>query len=136
MGKKRIGTKTDLKVCVIGDEDTVTGMLLGGIGSVDGTGKKNFFIADAPGVKPSDIEAAFLDYTSRSDVSIILITQTIASDIRVTVDDYARSGIAIPAVLEIPTKDVPYDPKKDPIMQRVQMFFGANLDLDALASGA
>jgi hypothetical protein len=32
----------------------------------------------------------------------------------------------MPVVLEIPTKDHPYDAKSDPIMQRVQVFFGAN----------
>ena len=65
--------------------------------------------------------------TTRSDIAIIIITQNYASEIRHVVDGYARSGKVVPAVLEIPTKDVPYDPKKDPIMQRVQMFFGANI---------
>jgi V-type H+-transporting ATPase subunit F len=31
---------------------------------------------------------------------------------------------AIPTVLEIPSKDQPYDPEKDYIMQRVNMMLG------------
>ena len=34
-------------VSVIGDEDTVTGMLLGGIGHIDSKQKPNFLIVDA-----------------------------------------------------------------------------------------
>jgi V-type H+-transporting ATPase subunit F len=30
----------------------------------------------------------------------------------------------IPTVLEIPSKDVPYDPEQDTIMQRVNMVLG------------
>lgn len=45
----------------------------------------------------------------------------IADRIRARVDSY---GEAFPAVLEIPSKDHPYDPEKDSVMKRVRKLFG------------
>jgi len=115
-----------MKLAFIGDEDTVAGLCLAGCGSVDGQGKKNFFIVENTSRK-ADIEAAFLDFTSRSDIAIVLINQTYANDIRNVVDEYGMEGKIVPTVLEIPSKDFPYDAKNDPIMKRVQVFFGGNL---------
>ena len=42
-----------------------------------------------------------------------------AEMIRRAVDEFAHSGQMIPTVLEIPSKDTPYDPRKDGVMQRV-----------------
>lgn len=114
-----------MKIAFIGDEDTVAGFGLAGCGSVDGQGTKNYFIVDKH-TRKADIEAAFLDLTSRKDVSILLINQVYANDIRNVVSEYAAEGNVVPTVLEIPSKDHPYEPKNDPIMQRVQVFFGAN----------
>lgn len=125
MGKKRMKTLTDLKIAVIGDEQTVCGMILGGMGAVDGTGRKNFFVVGAK-TRAHEIQEAFTEYTQRKDIAMILMTQSMANMIRNVVDDFARSGQFVPAIVEIPSKDVPYEPKKDPIMQRVQMFFGSN----------
>ena len=50
-------------------------MILGGIGAVDGTGRKNFFIVDSK-TRASEIEAAFEGFCARKDIAIILITQT------------------------------------------------------------
>ena len=72
------------------------------------------------------IQKQFLEYTQRKDNAVTLMSQSVANMIRRVVDDFARSGQVAPAVLEMPSKDVPYDPKKDPIMQRVQMSFGSN----------
>lgn len=128
MGRKdRIRNQTDMKICVIGDEDTVTGMVMAGVGHVDGQGRKNFFVVKSK-TRKSEIEEAFLAYTGRADVAMVLISQSIAEDIRATVDGYTSSGKVIPTVLEIPSKDTPYDMNKDSIMQRVKMFFGANFD--------
>ena len=112
MGKKRMKTQTDLKVAVIGDEQTTCGLVLGGMGAVDGQGNKNFYVVDGKS-RAQDIADTFHTFTMRKDISIILITQTIANQIRVQVDDFARSGQVVPAVLEIPSQDVAYDPKKD-----------------------
>ena len=45
----------------------------------------------------------------------------IADKIRGQVDAYAE---AFPSVLEIPSKDHPYDPEKDSVMKRVRKLFG------------
>ncbi|TDH72994.1 hypothetical protein CCR75_006173 [Bremia lactucae] len=121
------GTKL---VAVIGDEDTVTGFILAGIGhrTADGT---NFLV-----VKPilktchrngaiatpiSVIEASFRLLSSRDDIAIILINQHVAEEIRHLLNTYEKT---IPTVLEIPSKDLPYDPAKDYIMKRVNLMLG------------
>lgn len=45
----------------------------------------------------------------------------IANDIRHLLRDYNKT---IPTVLEIPSKDQPYDPDQDSIMQRVNLMLG------------
>ena len=169
MGKTRLVGRSDMKVAVIGDEDTVVGFCLAGVGAVEGSGKKSFYIVDEKS-RPSDIEEAFVSFTKgdgltsagsagsaknggetagkdgekdgegkaatsssssrANNTSVLIITQAAANVIRNVVDDYSRSDQILPAVLEIPTKDAPYDATKDPIMQRVQMFFG---DKDIMA---
>ena len=49
---------------------------------------------------------------------MILITQDCAEMIRVAVNEYTKSGKVIPSVLEIPSKDTPYDPRKDSTTQQ------------------
>ena len=67
------------------------------------------------------VEEAFQSFSTRDDVGIILINQHIASDIRHILKDYNET---IPTVLEIPSKEHPYDPEQDYIMQRVNMYLG------------
>ncbi|KAL4401605.1 H(+)-transporting V1 sector ATPase subunit F [Malassezia pachydermatis] len=57
----------------------------------------------------------------RDDIAIVLINQHIADKIRPLVDKYMQ---AFPALLEIPSKDHPYDPSKDGVLKRVQKIFG------------
>lgn len=45
----------------------------------------------------------------------------VAEKIRPMVDRYQK---AFPALLEIPSKDHPYDPSKDSVLKRVQKLFG------------
>jgi V-type H+-transporting ATPase subunit F len=45
----------------------------------------------------------------------------IAERIRHRVDTYTA---AFPALLEIPSKDHPYDPEKDSVLRRVRRLFG------------
>ena len=59
-------------LAVIGDEDTVTGMLLAGIGNVDARRTSNFLVVDAK-TTPGQVEEAFNRFTSRTDVAILLI---------------------------------------------------------------
>lgn len=125
MGKRKMKNQLDMKVAVIGDEQTVTGLVLAGMG-MSMPDFQNFFVVHAD-TRTHELEEVFKSYTTRKDICIIIIPQNIANTIRNVVDEYANDGEKIvPTVLEIPTKDIPYDPKKDPIMQRVQMFFGSN----------
>ncbi|KAF8845343.1 vacuolar ATP synthase [Paxillus ammoniavirescens] len=107
-------------IAVIGDEDSITGLLLAGIGHIDEHQKKNFLIVDSK-TQISTIEAAFQEFTERKDVAILLINQHIAEKIRPAVERYQQ---AFPTLLEIPSKDHPYDPEKDSVLRRVQKLFG------------
>eukprot|EP01063_Lacrimia_lanifica_P021195 TRINITY_DN28466_c0_g1_i1.p2 TRINITY_DN28466_c0_g1~~TRINITY_DN28466_c0_g1_i1.p2 ORF type:complete len:131 (+),score=61.46 TRINITY_DN28466_c0_g1_i1:61-453(+) len=109
---------------VIGDEDTVTGMLLAGVG--DNNAKKkadfgpNYFVVTRD--KSLDqLEEAFHRMTSRPDIVIVLVTQAVANDIRHLIVDYNKT---IPAVLEIPSKDIPYDANNDTVLCKVNTALG------------
>lgn len=114
----------DLKVAVIGDEDTVAGFLMTGIGARDGQNRTNFLIVTAKTPR-SAVEDAFRSFSQeRKDIGVILINQHVADDIRYLVDSYKGR---VPALLEIPSKERPYDPSKDSVMQRVKVFFGGEI---------
>eukprot|EP01056_Protomagalhaensia_sp_Gyna25_P002601 Protomagalhaensia_sp_Gyna_25__2600@NODE_247_length_4197_cov_138_269360_g190_i0_p5_GENE_NODE_247_length_4197_cov_138_269360_g190_i0NODE_247_length_4197_cov_138_269360_g190_i0_p5_ORF_typecomplete_len128_score21_95ATPsynt_F/PF01990_17/1_6e36DUF257/PF03192_13/0_056_NODE_247_length_4197_cov_138_269360_g190_i017412124 len=114
---------SDLKLSVIGDEDTVTGFLLAGIGHRDRKGQENFLTVNNR-TSVAEIEDAFNDFSTRSDMAVILINQSVAERIRPLLDTYKET---IPTVLEIPSKDHPYDASKDSVMQRVKVFFGGTM---------
>ncbi|KAI9742931.1 MAG: H(+)-transporting V1 sector ATPase subunit F [Claussenomyces sp. TS43310] len=110
-------------LAVIGDEDSVTGLLLAGIGHITAPpdSQKNFLVVDSK-IDNAAIEAAFDNFTTeRKDIGILLINQHIAERIRHRVDTYTA---AFPALLEIPSKDHPYDPEKDSVLRRVRRLFG------------
>mmetsp|Transcript_172 Transcript_172/g.240 ORF Transcript_172/g.240 Transcript_172/m.240 type:complete len:135 (-) Transcript_172:351-755(-) len=111
-------------VAIIGDEDTVTGFLLAGIGQCDARGVSNFLVCDR---KTSKVKIAntFRDFCTRRDISIILVTQDIATEIRKEIDEHED---VIPTVLEIPSKSSKYDKGKDPIVRRVYRLLGKDLD--------
>lgn len=52
---------------------------------------------------------------------MLLINQSIAATIRHLLDAYTKP---VPAILEIPSKDQPYDPLQDSILTRVKGLFG------------
>ena len=111
-------------IATIADEDTVTGLLLAGVGQISNEiGKETNFLTVVPGKTTIDqIEEAFDTFTSkRDDVAILLINQHLADLIRYRVDSYTA---AFPAILEIPSKDHPYDPEKDTILKKVRRLFG------------
>jgi len=68
-----------------------------------------------------EIEATFLNFSQRDDVAIIVIAQNVANEIRHLIERYDK---AIPAILEIPAKDQPYDPTKDTMLTRVKTLLG------------
>ena len=125
MGKKKFANQTDLKIAVIGDEDTVAGFCLAGVGQREASGTSNFLVVDSK-TKRSDIEDMFTSFIHRKDIGVIVLNQHIAEDIRPSLKEYQATGSVIPTVLEIPSKDHPYDPEKDALLQRVKVFFGTN----------
>ena len=88
----------------------------------------------------SDIEDSFKSFINRPDIAIILINQNvchmmshdshmtdasllqIAEMIRHLLDAYDKP---IPSVLEIPSKDHPYDPSKDGILRRAKVSYSS-----------
>lgn len=94
-------------------QDTVTGFILAGIGHRTAN-NSNFLIVNQE-TKIQQVEDAFKSLSSRDDVGIILINQHVANDIRHVLKDYNET---IPTVLEIPSKEHPYDPEQDYIMVR------------------
>jgi V-type H+-transporting ATPase subunit F len=111
-------------IAAIGDEDTITGLLLAGVGDVNQKRNKNFMVVDNK-TKLGQIEETFKEYTSREDVGIVLISQHVASDIRHLLEDYDK---LVPTVLEIPSKGLVYDLTKDSIMIKVARLLGSSLD--------
>ncbi|KAK9844164.1 hypothetical protein WJX81_006640 [Elliptochloris bilobata] len=110
-------------LAVIGDEDTVTGFLLAGVGNVDLRRKGNFLVVNEK-TTVKKVEDAFKDYTQREDIAILLINQHVANLIRHLINNYARP---VPAILEIPSKEHPYDPNQDSILLRVKNVLGGDL---------
>lgn len=85
------------------------------------TPKENFLVVDKNTIV-SEIEETFEAFLKRDDVDIILINQNIAEQIRHLID---RHIAPIPAILEIPSKDQPYDPNKDSILRRAKGLYSA-----------
>jgi V-type H+-transporting ATPase subunit F len=117
-----------MKISIISDEDMVSGFILAGIGHRDGQGNTNFLVVDSK-TRRSDIEEKFTELTSRSDIGVIIIAQHTADSIRHALNAYTETGQVIPTILEVPTKDHPYDPNTDSVMQRVKMFMGGKVDM-------
>ncbi|KAJ4454427.1 putative vacuolar ATP synthase [Paratrimastix pyriformis] len=104
----------NLLIAVIGEPDTVTGMLLAGMGNLDAQRNSNFLVVEQN--TPRDvIEEAFHRFTRRNDIGILLINQHIADLIRPLLDDYDQN---VPTILEIPGVHTPYDSSKDAILKR------------------
>ena len=108
-------------IAVIGDEDIVTGFLLGGIGELNKNRHPNFLVVEKD-TTINEIEDTFRQFLNRDDIGIILINQYIAEMVRHAPDAHQRS---IPAVLEIPSKEHRYDAAKDSILRRARGMFTA-----------
>lgn len=99
-------------IAVIGDEDTVVGFLMGGIGEWHPVYGTNFLVVDKD-VDDTTLASCLRYFIRRPDVDIILITVPCATRVKAVLD--AHTDI-FPVILEIPTKDCPYEPEKDPIL--------------------
>lgn len=104
-------------------QDSVTGVLLAGVGHVTDPpdSQKNYLVVDSK-TELHTIESTFESFTrERKDIAIVLINQHVADKIRGKVDAYNE---AFPSLLEIPSKDHPYDAERDSVMKRVRKLFG------------
>ncbi|KAI3689680.1 hypothetical protein L2E82_47645 [Cichorium intybus] len=117
--RTQIPTNNSALIAMIADEDTITGFLLAGVGNVDIRRKTNYLIVDSK-TTVKQIEDAFKEFTTREDIAIVLISQYVANMIRYVVDSYNNP---VPAILEIPSKDHPYDPAHDSVLSRVKYLF-------------
>eukprot|EP00850_Spirogloea_muscicola_P016829 SM000140S00578 [mRNA] locus=s140:85100:86254:+ [translate_table: standard] len=93
----------------------------GGGGAARADGSLIAMIADETTTRA--IEDSFRDFTSREDVAIVLISQYVANMIRYAIDSYSKT---LPAILEIPSKEHPYDPAQDSILSRVKHMFSSD----------
>lgn len=109
-------------VAMLGDEDTVTGFLLAGVGDNDPRRNRgpNFVVVHKT-TPLSEIEEAFKHFLNRNDIGVILICQHIANDIRHVIAEHKEP---LPCVLEIPSKDLPYDSEKDEVLKKVSRSLG------------
>ena len=87
------------------------------------TPNHNFMVVDKNTLH-TEIETTFTAFLKRDDIDIILINQNIAEQIRHLIDAHTSP---IPAVLEIPSKDQPYDPNKDSILRRAKGMYTSEL---------
>ena len=121
--KKFSRTENNMLLAIIGDEETVTGFLLAGIGERN-ENSTNFLIVNSTTEK-AQIEDFFKSLIVRKDIGIILISHPVAEIIRETLDAYDE---IIPTVLEIPSKNHPYSIEKDSVMQRaLRQLYGQNI---------
>merc|ERR1712031_67684 len=125
MGGANAMEKEGRLVSMICDEDTVTGFLLAGIGDTDSGQMSNYMLVDSK-TSQGKIEEAFKNYTKRNDIAVILINQWIAEEIRHVINDYNE---IVPTVIEIPSKDHPYDPDKDTMYMRILRLMGRAINL-------
>lgn len=107
-------------LAVIAEEDTCVGFVLAGIGQVNPNLERNFFPV-TNGTTDHEIREVFKRFLHRDDIHIIIIDQLNAGRIR---SDIVAHNKKIPAILEIPSKYMPYDLDKDAIFniaKRVNM---------------
>lgn len=92
----------------------MTGLLLTGMGERNVKGQSNFLVVDKD-TTDQMIEDLLRELLDREDIGIVLITQTAAERVRNIIIEHEA---IFPTVLEIPSKDNPYEPEKDTIVQR------------------
>ncbi|KAK2616435.1 H(+)-transporting V1 sector ATPase subunit F [Conoideocrella luteorostrata] len=121
MANREDPTKREL-IAIIGDEDSVTGFLLRGIGHVTtGAEAERSWAVIKDEDDKAAIEAAFDRFTTRKDIAIIFFVQTLAEKIRHRVDQF---NDIYPAIIEIPSKNHPYILENDSVMKRVLQQLG------------
>lgn len=130
-GIKKTFPKGRLIMAVMADEPTVTGFLLTGMGQRDAHGKSNYYITNKE-TQVEDLELAFAQYIDQAGkVGIVFIAQNIAEKIKDKIIEHQEDEeVLLPIVMEIPSKEAEYDPKKDTMLvQAATRLFGGEAGL-------
>ena len=69
----------------------------------------------------AQLEEAFHLFTNRKDIAILIINQYVAARIRDTIDNYGGTS---PSIIEVPSKEHPYEPDQDAIHRRARLLLG------------
>lgn len=112
MSRPEFYCEQDKLIAVIAEEDTCVGFVLAGIGQINHNFERNFFPITSD-TTDCEIRDCFKRFVRRNDIHVIIIDQVNANRIRDDIMAYKRK---IPAILEIPSKYIPFDPEKDEIL--------------------
>lgn len=71
---------------------------------------------------------------ARDDIGIVLIAQSLAERVRNMIVEHQESETKLlPTIMEIPSKDAPYDPTKDAMLvSAATKLFGAEAGIEKL----
>ena len=130
---KKTYPKGRLIMTVIADEPTVTGFLLTGMGQRDTAGKSNYFMSSKETTN-EELEKVFAQFTEDQKVGIVFIAQNLAERIRDKIIELQEDEEkTLPIVMEIPSKEAEYDPRKDSMLVQAAMrLFGGEAGLNAI----
>jgi V/A-type H+-transporting ATPase subunit F len=101
------------KIAIIGDQDTVTGFMLGGI-------------KDGYPVDNMEEAGKTLDNLVRKDYSIIITTEKIGDGLREKIDNLT-SERALPMIIEIPDKTGSIERETDPLRELIKRVIGVEM---------
>ena len=77
----------------------------------------------------ANVENNFDRFLTDSSISVILITQEVSE--KYLKEKITKREEIYPVILEIPSKEKPYDPVKDMVMQRAhRLLYGSDLSAD------
>ena len=125
----KFGAKGTLLVSAIGDRTTITGLLLTGMGERNLKNQTNFLIVDKD-TDDETIETTLRSFLERTDIGIVLISQNIAERVRNIIVEHTK---VLPTILEIPSKDTPYEADKDTIVKRAAaILWGSDTGMEKL----
>ena len=121
--------KNSLLVSAIGDRTTITGLLLTGMGERNLKNQTNFLIVDKD-TDDETIETTLRSFLDRPDIGIVLISQNVAERVRNIIVEHTK---VLPTILEIPSKDTPYEADKDTIVKRAaSILWGSDTGMEKL----
>jgi V/A-type H+-transporting ATPase subunit F len=102
------------KIAIIGDTDTVVGFRLAGILKAS---------------VPSDSTAArnaLADYSRDPDISLVIITERLAEQIRDTIEEISKEPY--PVIVEIPDKRGRLEDRENPLHKLIKRAIGVELE--------